>query len=126
MLYTEELNIPSRQLDIINGFLSAQSEDEYQGEDNTITYSARFSDGHVMDIKCCGCDDDASWTEAVLFAPAANGYGLREINFSEPEDEYTGLWELEDGGICYRVRVVAMQDTSLPTGTFKETHKEEK
>lgn len=106
MKYSVELQVPHSQLAIINDFLFADCEDKYQGEDNTIINSVAFPDGIVMDIKCCGCRDEASWTEAVLFAPAADGYGLQEIGCSEPEDEYEGLWELDEGDTVYSVTVV--------------------
>ena len=31
------------------------------------TFTARFDDGYEMDVKLCGCQDEAPWTEAVLF-----------------------------------------------------------
>lgn len=106
MKYSIELQIPNDQLTIINSYLTAESEDEYQGEDNTIINSVSFPDGRVMDIKCCGCRDEASWTEAVLFAPAEDGYGLQEIGCSEPDNLYEGEWEMEDGDTVYCINVV--------------------
>lgn len=70
MRYAAKLLIPSRRLAVINGYLNAEQEDEFQGEDNTIIHTVLFPDGKFMDIKCCGCQDESSWTEAVLFAKA--------------------------------------------------------
>ena len=53
-------SVPDSVLLTIRGYLQAQSEAEYQGKDNTITYTARFPDGKEMDIKCCGCRDESS------------------------------------------------------------------
>lgn len=106
MKYSVEMQVPHAQLAVINGYLAADSDDKYQGEDNTIINSVSFPDGCVMDIKCCGCRDESSWTEAVLFAPAADGYGLQEIGCSEPGEEYKGVWELEDDNTVYSVSVV--------------------
>ena len=57
------LTIPRSVMDQINDYLNADTEDAYQGEDNTITYTAHFPDGKEMDVKCCGCRDESSWTE---------------------------------------------------------------
>lgn len=54
------LTIPRSVMDQINDYLNADTEDAYQGEDNTITYTARFPDGKEMDVKCCGCRDESS------------------------------------------------------------------
>lgn len=54
-------------MDAIKGYLNAKSEDEFQNEDDTITYTAVFPDGKQMDVKCCGSQDEVSWREAVLF-----------------------------------------------------------
>ena len=70
------------------------------GEDNTITYTAHFPDGKEMDVKCCGCRDESSWTEAVLFDK--NG---AELCCSEPADEYDGTWTLENEGVEYIVYI---------------------
>lgn len=91
--------VDKQTADTINAFLAADSEDEYQGEDNTISITAKFDDGMEMDIKCCGCDDECSWTEAVLFE---NG---SECGCTEPADDLLGPWEIECNGIIYRVNV---------------------
>lgn len=60
MRYAAKLLIPSRRLAVINGYLNAEQEDEFQGEDNTIIHTVSFPDGKFMDIKCCGCQDECS------------------------------------------------------------------
>ena len=94
------LTIPRSVMDQINDYLNADTEDAYQGEDNTITYTAHFPDGKEMDVKCCGCRDESSWTEAVLFDK--NG---AELCCSEPADEYDGTWTLENEGVEYIVYI---------------------
>ena len=84
--------------------------DECLSEDATITYTARFDNGYQMDIKCCGVqyhegETNTAWTEAVLFD--ANGC---EICFSEPSDEYFGMWELEADGDTYIVYVKSVKE----------------
>ena len=92
--------MPDSVLLTIRGYLQAQSEAEYQGKDNTITYTARFPDGKEMDIKCCGCRDESSWTEAVLFDEKGC-----QLTFSEVEEEFEGPWKLEYDGAHYCVDV---------------------
>lgn len=58
-----------------------------------------------MDIKCCGCWDVSSWTEAVLFVPDKDG-GLHEVACTDVRDSYAGVWELEHNGNTYVVDVV--------------------
>ncbi len=59
--YNKILYVPESVLQTIREYLDAQSESEYQGEDNTIIYTAKFPDGREMDIKCCGCQEESSW-----------------------------------------------------------------
>lgn len=98
--YQKVLYVPDSVLLTIRGYLQAQSEAEYQGKDNTITYTARFPDGKEMDIKCCGCRDESSWTEAVLFDEKGC-----QLTFSEVEEEFEGPWKLEYDGAHYCVDV---------------------
>ncbi len=95
-----EIIISREEADRINGFLNANSPEEYQGEDETIIHTAVFDDGYEVDVKCCGCDDESSWTEAVLFSPTGT-----ECKCTEPAYEYTGEWTLEFCGITYCVIV---------------------
>lgn len=84
------LRISQKEAEVINGYLRVKTREEFQGEDNTISHTAVFPDGKQMDIKCCGAQDECSWTEAVLF----DEYGC-ELCCSEPSDRYDGLWELK-------------------------------
>lgn len=45
MRYAAKLLIPSRCLAVINGYLNAEREGEFQGEDNTIIHTVSFPDG---------------------------------------------------------------------------------
>ena len=65
--YIQRVSITPSLAKTIEGYLNASNEDEYQGEDNTITVTAVFPDGMEMDLKCCACDYEPCWTEAVLF-----------------------------------------------------------
>lgn len=108
--YCQKITISKAEGDIIRGYLNAQSEDAYQDEDETIINTVYFPDGMSMDIKCCGCQDEPSWTEAVLFDQNGN-----EVACTEVCDEYDGTWELEYGGIVHRA-IVHMEkgDTDQP------------
>ena len=86
---------------VINRFLNADQPAQYQSEDETIVTTVKFPDGKEMDIKCCGCQDEASWTEAVLFDQ--NG---AELCSSEPYGDYLGRWELTYEGNTYLAEVV--------------------
>lgn len=98
--YHQVLKISNQELDIIQRYLSAMREEDYQGLDDTITNTAQFPDGMQMDIKCCGSQDGPSWTDAVLFNQ--NG---QELTCTEVCEEYMRLWELEYSGIKYSVFV---------------------
>lgn len=50
--------------------------------------------------KCCGCRNESSWTEAVLFDE--KGF---QLTYSEVEEEFEGPWELEYNGVHYCVDV---------------------
>lgn len=99
--YSATLAIPKVVVEQITGYLNATCEDEYQDEDRTIIYTVQFLDGRQMDIKCCGCQNESSWTEAVLFD--ANG---NQLCYTEPDEEFLGTWTLDYDGIDYTVQVV--------------------
>ena len=102
--FEEKLSVPKNVLDRINRYLALPSglnEDEYQG-DHTITYTVEFANGYQADVKCCGCRDESSWTEMVLF----NKDGA-ELTCTEPKEEFAGTWELTYDGVTYVVVVEA-------------------
>lgn len=99
--YTETITISYKESRIIEGYLNATTESEYQDEDETIIHTVKFPNGYEIDVKCCGCQNEASWTEAVLFD--SNGY---EVSCTEVEEEYDGIWNLNYNGIEYNVVVV--------------------
>lgn len=105
--YNKILYVPESVLQTIREYLDAQSESEYQGEDNTIIYTAKFPDGREMDIKCCGCQEESSWTEAVLFDE--KGY---QLTYTDVGEKFEGLWELEYDGIHYCVDVKPERNNS--------------
>lgn len=103
MVFKREIIVSKNYNKIINKYLNLQqglSESEYQGEDSTIRYTATFPYGIEMDIKCCGCKDSASWTEAVLFD---NGF---EVCCSEVSDNFLGKWEFKYKNNTYITEVI--------------------
>ncbi len=92
----------SKEMDTkINGYLHARKHKEFQG-DNTIVYTMVFSNNIEMDIKCCGCKDESSWTEAVLFN---NGH---ELCCSEVYDTFIREWRLDYNDNIYIVNIEIM------------------
>lgn len=116
MSYNQTLELPAAELDTIYGFLNASSEEEYQREDQTIIYTIQFPDGKEMDIKCCGRQDNPSWTEAVLFDTHRN-----QLACSEGCEDFLGSWELEYGGVIYMVNVIATDNEYVPPNTDQES-----
>ncbi len=43
--YWTTVFVPAKVMEKINGYLTAQSQEQYQGEDNTIIYTSKFPDG---------------------------------------------------------------------------------
>lgn len=115
LTYNYVLKVPSAALSVIDGYLNAGTADEFQSENCTISYTVRFPDGREMDIKCCGCQDDSSWTEAVLFDMHGN-----ELACTEVCDTFVDLWELEYGGVTYAVNVIAADDEYTSSARFDE------
>lgn len=69
-------------------------EDWFSENETPFTLTVSFSDGMVMDVRCCGSQDAPSWCESILFSPNENG-GLYEINCSGAVyDSILGHWEL--------------------------------
>ena len=96
------VKVPKRLIGHIRHYLSLPlglNESEYQGEDNTIIVATiRCSNGYEIDIKCCGCQEEASWTEAVLF----NENGV-ELCCTDCSDEIIGEWLIEYDDTIYSV-----------------------
>ena len=99
--YKRTIFVPEEDAMTIQKYLSGQ---EFQHEDNTISFTACFDDGREMDIKCCGAsrngENQPSWTEAVLFDHGS------EVSCTEPCDTFFGTWELKCNGNIYSVEVV--------------------
>lgn len=94
--FVEHVRISKKEAEIVNGYLQAKNAEEFQDEDYTISHTVVFPDGKQMDVKCCGAQEECSWTEAVLFDE--NGC---ELCCSEVSDRYDGTWELEYQGRRY-------------------------
>lgn len=105
MIYRSRVHIDDDELKYIEDAI----ENGGMSEDDTITKTAKFSNGYEMDIKCCGADDEPAWTEAVLFDSEGS-----QIAVSEPSDDYFGIWELEDDdGNTYKANVVKVIKRSV-------------
>lgn len=104
MIYNENIRVSESIAKTIQRYINATEEKDFQGEDDTIIYTATFPNDIEMDVKCCGCNDENSWCEAVLFKKGV------EINCSEVEDDFFGEWELEYDGDTYRVDVWAVPE----------------
>lgn len=94
--FVKHLRISKREAELIDGYLQAKIEGQFQNESHTISHTVKFPDGKQMDIKCCGAREECSWTEAVLFNE--NGF---ELCCSEVSNQYDGVWELEYNGRRY-------------------------
>ncbi len=107
MEYVETLYITKEQSDEYKKLLTVEpkSHDECMGEEETISNTVKFDDGTEMDIKICGVqynEDKVSnlpWTEAVLFRDGC------ELGYTEPSEEYEGMWFIKSDGNTYTVNV---------------------
>lgn len=100
-----EIVLDQEELDFINQLLSMTGDEIYDKyglkRDETIVNTAVFPDGMQADIKLVICDgENKPYTEAVLFDK--NGF---QKAYTDPEDEYTGDWELEYDDVNYVVAV---------------------
>lgn len=98
-----EVVLDQEELDFINQLLSMTGDEIYDKyglkRDETIVNTAVFPDGMQADIKLVICDEEP-YTEAVLFDK--NGF---QKAYTDPENEYTGDWELEYDDVNYVVTV---------------------
>lgn len=98
-----EITLDQEELDFINALLSMTGDGIYERcglkRDEIIVNTAVFSDGMQADIKLVICDEEP-YAEAVLFDK--NGF---QKAYTDPEDEYTGDWELEYDDVNYVVTV---------------------
>lgn len=101
--YIRRISVEPGLARMIERYLNADCEDDYQGENNTISVTAVFPDGIEMDIKCCGCNDEPSWTEAVLFQ---NG---SELCHTDVDEIFFDAWELDYNGRRY-IAIVSVSD----------------
>ena len=104
-IQTREIILDTENYSQIQEYLSGQKRLPL---DRSVIYTAQFDDGYEMDIKCCGGGDETAWTEAVLYK---NGH---EVCFTDPAEEYIGLWELEADGMTFITNVSVMGTGELP------------
>lgn len=116
--FTATLKLPASRLAFLDKFLTGEV---IQGEGCVEAHSVRFPDGMVMDLKVCGCSEDPSWAESVLFAPSSEPIPacpalptLDEVACSGVEDDFIGPSELEYNGTNYVVDVVDGGDIDAP------------
>ena len=90
-------------MNLINDLLNLTGDEIYQKygykRDETITHTAKFPNGIEADIKLVICEEEAPYTEGVLFH---NGF---ELTCTEPYCTYDGEWNFEHNGIEYTVFV---------------------
>lgn len=68
--------------------------DWFSEDETPYTITVGFANGMVMDIRCCGSQDGASWCESILWTPDEEG-GLHEVNCSDAVyDSILGHWEM--------------------------------
>ena len=68
--------------------------DWFSKNETPYTIIVGFADGMVMDIRCCGSQDGASWCESILWTPDEKG-GLHEVNCSNAVyDSILGHWKM--------------------------------
>lgn len=119
-----EIVLKQEELDFINQLLSMTGDEIYDKyglkRDETIVNTAVFPDGMQADIKFVICDgEDKPYTEAVLFDK--NGF---QKAYTDPEDEYTGDWELEYDDVNYIVTVKAKEPTGYRSdGIFNDGYR---
>ena len=94
MEYRTRITIPETTKNFLNHILNHPplSESDCFSEDETLSYTATFPNGYEADIQCCGVqywegELNLPWTQGILY----DNYG-REIQVSEPSDDYFGEW----------------------------------
>lgn len=102
-----EIVLEQEELNFINALFLMTGDEIYEKyglkRDETIVNTAVFPDGMQADIKLVICDEEP-YTEAVLFDK--NGF---QKAYTDPEDEYTGDWELEYDDVNYVVTVTVKE-----------------
>lgn len=99
--------------DKVSRFLSAKTEKDYQGADLVISLPVDMGDGIVMEVRCCGCDDEASYAEIVLFSHGS------EVNVCAVHNatRFCGVWRIDYHGITYTLEV-ALSTLHLKKGNL--------
>lgn len=98
----KEIYISEKTNNKVQQFLSAKKEEDYQGADLMISLPVDMEhDGIVMDIRCCGCNDEASYAEIVLFS-----HGCEVHCCAVPDAaQFCGTWSTDYLGTTYTVVV---------------------
>lgn len=108
------ISVSKSTADMINELLTVEPkcESECYGEDETLSYTAKFGYGIEMDVKVCGVQyeeggSNTAWTEAVLFDHGS------EVAHTDVCDTFTGEWELEYDGKKYITEVLVEKEQHL-------------
>lgn len=98
MVYEQTIVVPVEEAAIINRHLTDSAFP--QGKDAVISKTAVFPDNMEVEVKCCGCENDLSWAEAVLFNCGC------ETHCELGNAEFFGDWTFAYGDCHYIVHVV--------------------
>lgn len=87
----------------IDDLLSLTGDEIYQKygykRDETITHTAKFTNGLEADIRLVICDDDSPYTEGILYEDGS------QVELTDPGDTYMGTWEFEYNDQSYQIIV---------------------
>lgn len=100
-------------------YFAATASKDFQGADNVMSLSVDMEhEGMVMDIRCCGCDEDASYAEIVLFSHGS------EVNCIPvpTAKELCGMWSVPYLGNTYTV-VVKQSSLTIRSGNLLNVQK---
>ena len=98
---SQTIIVSKKDANWIRFWLSDNSGDRRLPDGESFSLTAKFENGNEIDIKVCGSDDSAAWTEAVMFNDKGG-----ELACTEPGDEFFGEWNMSDENTDYVVNVI--------------------
>lgn len=104
------LIIPGDVAAKIQQYLEADSAEEYQSEDEPISYTAWFKNDIRMEVMCYGNQNEHSWAQAILFSHGC------EVCCSAANDMFFKTWSLTYNGITYEVETITELDFNRRMG----------
>ena len=98
--------VTKEELNFINEILTKTGYELYDEygfcRDETITKTAKFSDGTEIDVKVVICEGKARpYTEGIHFEK-----NVTQLSFTEPEEDFLGEWKLFFNNNIYIANVV--------------------